>query len=137
MSYRAFAVLPDEIFPEATLLPRTVHSGTSRSSLQVYILGNNEWVAVFKEDESSLLTGVHELKLAQELVSQSPGGPPNHKVWQLANQYNLVSHQVGLATPKSSPPPKTVQDLMLSFLSKAPFQTIWANKMFNAIGRVS
>ena len=86
ISYRAFALLPDEFFLKATPFPGVVHSGTSRSSLQVYILGNNEWVAVFKEDESSLLTGVHELKLAQELVSQSPGGPPHRKVWQLGTQ---------------------------------------------------
>ena len=131
ISYRAFALLPDEFFLKATPFPGVVHSGTSRSSLQVYTLGNNEWVAVFKEDESSLLTGVHELKLAQELVSQSPGGPPHRKVWQLGNQYDLVTHQVVLATPKSPPPPKTLQDFMLSFLSKLPFRTIWANTIFN------
>ena len=131
ISYRAFALLPDEFFPKATPFPGVVHSGTSRSSLQVYILGNNEWVASFKEDESSLLTRVHKLKLAQELVSQSPGPPPHRKVWQLGNQYDLVTHQVVLATPKSPPPPKTLQDFMLSFLSKLPFRTIWANTIFN------
>ena len=128
ISYRAFALLSDEFFLKATPFPGVAHSGTSRSCLQVYILGNNEWVAVFKEDESSLLTGVHERKLAQELVSLSPGGPPHRKVWQFGNQYDLVTHQV---VPKSPPPPKTLQDFMLSFLSKLPFMTIWANTIFN------
>ena len=69
----------------------------------------------FKEDKSSLLSGVQELQLAQELVSQSLGVPPHRKVWQLGKQYDLGSHQILPATPKIPNPLKPFRTLCCPF----------------------